>query len=419
MITFVCSSGANRIIQPRCTASPASSRDPAKTPRRPRACPEGLRQAAVILMRHGQTDWNHAGRVQGGLDRSRLNDHGMRQARLAGRWLRNVELDSVFCSPLTRARDTLRLATDASGNKSLQAKKPEVLDALKEIQVPWQGLQRKEIPHSFFSKAYVQYARNPPRFSYNGFSPLLDIIRRAKEVWKVVVRSRGSCHLLVSHNQMNKALICAALGLPTVLSAWRQGNCCFNVLMLEEGKSPRLRLCNGGHHEVDIYSASKVPIRRGCMRVILHRQGEWQGLKHMIEGKEISHFYIIGDTPQHDLEQLGVDCMDARCEKVPFSAASNSAVYESAAQILNDLRAVYEDKFVVVTIQDSLIYRAFFAASIGLGKDGLQKLASDVGGVSILDIKVSDPVGKAVTFVEGYNIGAWLTRDALVSYTSH
>lgn len=418
MTPFLCFQSSHWTIRPCCTANSSSPMDAPKTPRRPDAASETQSQVAVILMRHGQTDWNYLGRVQGGLDKSRLTQFGMRQARHAGEWLRYLKVDTILCSPLTRARDTLRLATDASRNRDLQAKKPEVLESLKEIQVPWQGLQKRDIPRSLFSEAYLQYTRNPPQFSYNGFSPLQDITRRARDVWSTVGRSSGACKLLVSHNQMNKALICAALGLPTVLSAWRQGNCCFNVIILEEGQPPKLRLCNGGDDTLEFGKRPKSLVRSGCVRVFLHYQGRWQALQRVVGRIEIEKYYLIGGTPKHDLEQLGREDLETKCERLPFPTNASCA-YDSAWQILDQVRSSYKQKSIVVSVNDSLAYRAFFAASIGLGQDGIQRLVSDVGGVSVMDIRISDPVGHAVTFVEGYNIGAWLNSDALVSYTTH
>lgn len=419
MTPLICFQPTNWAVQPRCSASPPPASEASKTPRRPRAASETQPQVSVILMRHGQTDWNYAGRVQGGLDKSRLTHVGMRQARQAGSWLRYLKVDTVFCSPLTRARDTLRLATDSSRNKSLQARKPEVLQSLKEIEVPWQGMQKQDIPNSLFSKAYLQYSRNPTSFSYNGFSPLLDITRRARNVWSTIDRSNGACKLLVSHNQMNKALICSALGLPTVLTAWRQGNCCFNVFILGDGKFPKLRLCNGGDDEEELCNRRKLPVRPRCVRIFLHQKGGSEGLRCLVGNAKISTWYLAGNTPQHDLQQLANPDLEAKCTRLPFETADNASMYKSATEILDQLRITHHEENIVISVNDSLACRAFFAASIGLREDGIERLVSDAGGVSLMDIQVAGPVGKAVTYIEYYNIGAWMKPEAFVSYTRH
>jgi len=59
----------------------------------------------LTLVRHGQTDWNAARRIQGASDIP-LNDTGRSQARAAARILGEREWDAVVASPLQRAYET-------------------------------------------------------------------------------------------------------------------------------------------------------------------------------------------------------------------------------------------------------------------------------------------------------------------------
>jgi probable phosphoglycerate mutase len=62
----------------------------------------------LILVRHGQTDWNAAGRIQGRSDNP-LNSHGRVQAMRAGESLLGGPWDVLASSPLLRARQTAGL----------------------------------------------------------------------------------------------------------------------------------------------------------------------------------------------------------------------------------------------------------------------------------------------------------------------
>jgi probable phosphoglycerate mutase len=62
----------------------------------------------LVLVRHGETEWNRIGRVQG-LSDIPLNDTGREQARHAGRRLAGERWDAVASSPLLRAADTARI----------------------------------------------------------------------------------------------------------------------------------------------------------------------------------------------------------------------------------------------------------------------------------------------------------------------
>ena len=59
----------------------------------------------IYLIRHGETDWNLEGRVQGHEDIP-LNETGIRQAQACGEALKAVPLQCVQTSPLSRARKT-------------------------------------------------------------------------------------------------------------------------------------------------------------------------------------------------------------------------------------------------------------------------------------------------------------------------
>lgn len=73
----------------------------------------------IFVIRHGQTDWNAEGRLQGAQDVP-LNAHGRHQASLNGRALKSLlaekhtEFDFVS-SPLTRARQTMEIVRSELG----------------------------------------------------------------------------------------------------------------------------------------------------------------------------------------------------------------------------------------------------------------------------------------------------------------
>jgi probable phosphoglycerate mutase len=80
----------------------------------------------LYLVRHGETDWNLARRVQGSTDIP-LNETGRAQARATGELLASRSWDAIISSPLSRAFET---ASIIAGYIGLGA--PETLDSIVE-----------------------------------------------------------------------------------------------------------------------------------------------------------------------------------------------------------------------------------------------------------------------------------------------
>jgi broad specificity phosphatase PhoE len=105
----------------------------------------------LIFARHGETDYNAEGRLQGQLDIP-LNARGREQARALGGTLRSLvgseidrldEAQAFFASPLKRARETMEIARGAMG---LEPERYHLDAVLKELSFGvWEGLTWPEI----------------------------------------------------------------------------------------------------------------------------------------------------------------------------------------------------------------------------------------------------------------------------------
>ncbi|HEY8100476.1 MAG TPA: histidine phosphatase family protein [Burkholderiaceae bacterium] len=68
----------------------------------------------ILLIRHGETDWNAEKRLQGHLDIG-LNAEGLRQACAVGQALLNEPLDAIYASDLQRAKHTAQAIATPRG----------------------------------------------------------------------------------------------------------------------------------------------------------------------------------------------------------------------------------------------------------------------------------------------------------------
>ena len=105
----------------------------------------------IILVRHGETDWNRERRFQGHADTA-LNESGRQQAVALADALSSERLTAICTSPLRRASETADIVGARLG---LQ---PEKLAALREIDVgDWQGLTVDEVKARFPDEARVAW----------------------------------------------------------------------------------------------------------------------------------------------------------------------------------------------------------------------------------------------------------------------
>ena len=96
--------------------------------------------ARLILVRHGETDWNKAGRFQGQIDIP-LNDHGRSPAAAARDVLRDVHIDLAWSSTLSRPTETAEIILEAHSGVPLTQ-----IDGLVEIgHGLWEGKLESEI----------------------------------------------------------------------------------------------------------------------------------------------------------------------------------------------------------------------------------------------------------------------------------
>jgi broad specificity phosphatase PhoE len=70
--------------------------------------------ATLLLVRHGETDWNASGRLQGHTDRP-LNDYGRRQARELADRLAGDGIVAIYASDLSRAKETAEIVGERLG----------------------------------------------------------------------------------------------------------------------------------------------------------------------------------------------------------------------------------------------------------------------------------------------------------------
>ncbi|GAA1243252.1 histidine phosphatase family protein [Prauserella halophila] len=175
----------------------------------------------IVLWRHGETDYNAAGRMQGHLD-SALTEVGWNQARFAVAALARFEPDLVIASDLRRATDTATVLTDVIGV-------PLRLDKrLRETHLgEWQGMTGSEVGAQ--APGDRERWRLDATWAPPGGESRVDVAERAGEVVTDLLHGdeEYGTVLLAAHGGLILALTAYLVDLPVTLwpSLGGIGNC--------------------------------------------------------------------------------------------------------------------------------------------------------------------------------------------------
>lgn len=164
----------------------------------------------LYLVRHGETEWNKASKVQGSKD-IELSDVGLRQAEQLAKRLAEEDINVVYSSSLKRAFKTAEIAT---GHIKCGIVKSEKCH---EIRLgPWEGMTINEIKEKY-SDHFRKYREDPANFNLPGAETFLDLTERTyNAISEIVNMHKGKNILLVSHGTAIKAAIIKILGIDIV-----------------------------------------------------------------------------------------------------------------------------------------------------------------------------------------------------------
>ncbi len=164
------------------------------------------RMTEIILVRHGETEWNVTEVFRGRID-IELNETGLKQAELLAEYLRDLRIAAIYSSPLKRA---LKTAEMMASHRNLDV---EITPGLIDFDYgEWQGLSH-EVVKDRYKELYAEWVKNPHQVKMPAGESLNDVRRRAVSVVDSVVARYEGTVVLVAHRVVNKVLICVLLGL--------------------------------------------------------------------------------------------------------------------------------------------------------------------------------------------------------------
>jgi len=152
----------------------------------------------IYLLRHGETDWSKAGKLQGRTDVP-LNQEGIEQIGAAGEFLTRADetINVIISSPLARARESAEIIADRMG-----LKKDDIViepDFMERCFGAGEGLTREERDRKFSVGGYP------------GAESVEDLCKRVGAAFtKVINKYGGKTVLIVAHGSVLKAILTSA-----------------------------------------------------------------------------------------------------------------------------------------------------------------------------------------------------------------
>ncbi len=206
--------------------------------------PKKIGDSRIILIRHGETNWNKEGRFQGQIDIP-LNEKGKEQASKASQYLEEIEFTKAFSSSMKRPYETAKIILK---DKDIHIEK---IDNLVEISHGlWEGKLEEEIKQTW-PEMLKNWHEKPESVTMPEGESIKQVSDRAISAWNQIYNSQqeNDTTLLVAHDAVNKTLLCHILGL-SYSDIWmiKQGNGGITVIDIFKNKNNVLSSLNITNH---------------------------------------------------------------------------------------------------------------------------------------------------------------------------
>jgi 2,3-bisphosphoglycerate-dependent phosphoglycerate mutase len=162
--------------------------------------------ARLVLLRHGESQWNLENRFTGWVDVP-LSPKGIEEAKSAGEKLREVKFHRAFTSVLMRANETLRIVLEAIGQTGIPIEKDKALN--ERMYGELQGLNKAETAQKY-GDAQVKIWRRSYDVRPPGGESLKDTAERALPYYEKMIKPhllKGETIIIAAHGNSLRALV--------------------------------------------------------------------------------------------------------------------------------------------------------------------------------------------------------------------
>lgn len=187
---------------------------------------QDLKSKTIYLLRHGQTDLNLKGMVQGRGVNASLNKTGREQAIKAFNALRDTSFDSIYTSSLIRTHETVAPFL----NNGLELISHAGFD-----EISWGNQEGKEATmesKNLYAETVNGWRNGQLSLNVGGGENPLQVMERQKEAMNVVMIDPGERILVCMHGRAMRILLCWLLKYPlNYMDGFPHDNCAYYQLI--------------------------------------------------------------------------------------------------------------------------------------------------------------------------------------------
>lgn len=155
----------------------------------------------LYMMRHGKTEWNGIGKLQGRTDIP-LNEEGIRMAEEANERYRDVPIDVCYCSPLMRAKQTAQIV--------LQGRELAIISDERLKEMSFGELEGEYVNLKDENAQITKFFLDPVHYIPAGGETFAELFERTGDFLKEIEPQlkEGKDILIVGHGAMNASIYC-------------------------------------------------------------------------------------------------------------------------------------------------------------------------------------------------------------------
>jgi broad specificity phosphatase PhoE len=206
-----------------------------------------LASKRIYLIRHGQTDYNLQGIVQGSSVDTPLNETGRKQAQLFHDQYKHIKFDKIYTSKLQRTHQSV----EGFINQNIPWEQHEGLN-----EISWgkfDGVKATDEERAYYTSIMNRWSLGETHLSIGGGESPETVHERQKPVWDLILsRAEESNVLVCIHGRAIRILMCYVMNIPLKeMDTFMHDNLCLYLLEYKSGKTTIVK-ANSQEHLVGL-----------------------------------------------------------------------------------------------------------------------------------------------------------------------